>query len=127
MSILQISGVALVAAFAVGILKIYRSDLVFPVSAVAVVVIVGAAVSMIAPATEYVSYLSEAAGFSAYFEAVLKALGISVIADTAAGMCRDGGHATLASKVEFAAKIMILALALPIIKEIVAAALEVVK
>ena len=126
MSILQISGVALVAAFAVGILKIYRSDLVFPVSAVAVVVIVGAAVSMIAPATEYVSYLSEAAGFSAYFE-VLKALGISVIADTAAGMCRDGGHATLASKVEFAAKIMILALALPIIKEIVAAALEVVK
>jgi len=124
---LQIAGVALVAAFAVGILKIYKSDLVVPVTVLASVVLLGAAVAMMIPVTDYMKEISASAGFSAYFKAILKALGISIIADSAASVCRDGGQASVASKVEFAAKIMILSLALPIIKEIVDMALEVVK
>ncbi len=127
MSILQIAGVALVSAFAVGILKIYKSDLVVPVTILATVILLGAAVALMVPVTDYISDMSAMSGFSVYFKAIMKALGISIIADTAASVCRESGQSSVASKVEFAAKIMILSLALPIIKEVVSMALEVVK
>lgn len=127
MNILKVCGVALIAAFSIGILKIYKSEFVLPVSVVASVVIFGAALGLIAPISDYLGELSSIGGFSIYFSAIMKALGIGIVADTAASHCRDVGQASLASKVEFAAKILILSLALPIIKEICAAALEVVK
>lgn len=127
MSILKVCGIALIAAFAVGILKITRSEFVAPVVAVSSVIILGAAISLISPVKEYLDELSSLSGFSVYFGAIMKALGIGVIADITASLCRDGGHKTLAQNVEFFAKILILLLALPIITEICGAAIEVVK
>ena len=45
MNILKICGVALIAAFSVGILKIYKSEFVLPVSVVSSVVLLGAALA----------------------------------------------------------------------------------
>ena len=45
MNILKVCGVALIAAFSIGILKIYKSEFVLPVSVVASVVIFGAALA----------------------------------------------------------------------------------
>lgn len=124
---MKICGVALIAAFSIGILKIYKSEFVLPVSVVSTVVIFGAALTMMTPIADYVGEISAAGGFNTFFSAIMKALGIGLVADTAASHCREVGQASLASKVEFAAKILILSLALPIVKEICAAALEVVK
>ena len=124
---MKICGVALIAAFSIGILKIYKSEFVLPVSVVSSVVIFGAALSVMAPISDYIGEISSVGGFNVYFSAIMKALGIGIVADTASSHCRDVGQASLASKVEFAAKILILSLALPIIKEICQAAIEVVK
>ena len=127
MNILKVCGVALVAAFSIGVLKIYKSEFVLPVGVVASLVLLGAALSMMTPVVSYIDGLSEKTGFASYFSAIMKALGIGILADTAASHCRDVGQASLASKVEFCAKILILSLALPIIKQICEAAFEVVK
>ena len=127
MNILKICGVALISAVAVGILKIYKSELAVTVGITAGAVILGAALSMMIPVAEYAEEISDAAGFSEYFAVVMKALGIALIADTASSVCRESGQPSLASKVEFAAKVTILALSFPIIKQICAAAVEVAK
>lgn len=127
MNILKICGVALIAAFSVGILKIYKSEFVLPVSVVSSVVLLGAALATMTPISAYLGEMSSLGGFGVYFSSIMKAMGIGIVADTAASHCRDEGQASLASKVEFGAKILILSLALPIVKEICSAAIEVLK
>lgn len=127
MSIFQICGVAVICAAAIAILKVYKSELVFPVAAVASVSLLGSALSAAIPVAEYAKSISDASGFSVYFYAIMKALGVGIIAETASSVCRDCGQPTLASRVEFAAKILILLISLPMIKQIVEMALEVVK
>jgi stage III sporulation protein AD len=53
-----------------------------------------------------------------YMGTVLKIVGIAYIAEFGAQICRDSGEGTVAAKVEFAAKILVLVLALPIIVSI---------
>lgn len=50
---------------------------------------------------------------------LLKALGLSVIAQLAADICKDCGEQTLASAVEMTAKLSILLMALPAAKQLV--------
>ena len=117
----------MICAASVAILKIYKSELAFPVAAVASAALLGTAVASALPIAEYARELSAEAGFDVYFTAVMKALGIGILAEAASSVCRDGGQPTLAARVEFCAKVLILLTALPIIKQIVLMALEVVK
>ena len=60
--------------------------------------------------------MTDSTGFSLYSSVILKSLGIGILAQTTADICRDSGETAIASKVEFAAKIIILLLAIPILK-----------
>lgn len=67
------------------------------------------------------SILTLADGFgidSKYILISLKAVGIGYMAHFASGVCTDAGESALAAKVELAGKLMILALALPIVGNI---------
>lgn len=50
-----------------------------------------------------------------YLATILKIIGIAYIAEFGSQVCRDAGEAALAAKVEFAAKILVLVLAVPIV------------
>lgn len=50
-----------------------------------------------------------------YLSTVFKIIGIAYIAEFGAQVCRDAGQGAIATKVEFAAKVMVLVLAVPII------------
>ena len=64
--------------------------------------------------------MAEQAGVSsAYVAGVLKVIGISYMAEFGAQVCADAGQSSLASKVELAGKVMILAVAAPILLELV--------
>lgn len=60
-----------------------------------------------------------------YIEIVMKILGISYIASFCIELCKDADSGTLASKVEFAAKILILALAIPILAAVLNSILKI--
>lgn len=51
----------------------------------------------------------------AYMGTILKVIGIAYIAEFGAQICRDAGEGTIATKIEFAAKILVMVLAVPII------------
>ena len=50
-----------------------------------------------------------------YLNTLLKIIGIAYIAEFGAQVCRDAGEGVIASKVEFAAKILMLVMALPLL------------
>lgn len=50
-----------------------------------------------------------------YLTTILKIIGIAYIAEFGAQVCRDAGEGSIASKIEFAAKILVMVMALPII------------
>lgn len=56
---------------------------------------------------------------SIYLKTILKIIGIAYIAEFGSQIVRDAGQESIASKIEFAGKILILVLAVPIISVIV--------
>lgn len=50
-----------------------------------------------------------------YVETILKIIGIAYIAEFASQITKDAGQAAIASKIEMAGKILILAMAIPIL------------
>lgn len=50
-----------------------------------------------------------------YLNTIFKIIGIAYIAEFGSQICRDAGSSSIAGKIEFAAKILIMVLAIPII------------
>ncbi|MGI6712991.1 MAG: stage III sporulation protein AD [Bacillota bacterium] len=53
-----------------------------------------------------------------YLATIFKIIGISYIAEFGAQVCRDAGQGAIATKVEFAAKVLVIVLAIPIVAAI---------
>lgn len=53
-----------------------------------------------------------------YFKSIFKIIGIAYIAQFGSQVCKDSGEETIAMKIEFAGKIIIMGLALPILLSI---------
>lgn len=51
-----------------------------------------------------------------YMNIIVKALGISLVTQFSSDMCKDAGETALASKTEFAGKVIMIASSVPIIK-----------
>ena len=67
----------------------------------------------------------QSAGFDADgYKALFKALGIGIVSQFTSELCRDAGEPVLAGRVEFFAKIEIMLLSLPLLRQILALAGE---
>ena len=117
MSAVQIAGFAVCAAAMALIMRRLR-----PESAVALVIAAGALCAlMVAPQLaeiiDGVSALASAGGVQdGYMTQLLKVGGVSLLMDFAAQTCRDAGEDGLAMKVELAGRVMLIALALPVMR-----------
>ena len=83
------------------------------------ILIMAAAITGAAPAVAWLRSLGEGSALPENFSVILKSLGFALITHVSAELCRDAGHSSIASKVEFAGKIAIVAACLPIFKDIV--------
>jgi stage III sporulation protein AD len=114
--IIQVVSFALVAAVLAVVLRSQRPELGLLVGVAAGVVIFLALIGKIGAAVTVLNNVAGRAGLSmVYLDTILKIVGIAYVADFGAQMCRDAGEGALAVKVEFAAKVLILVLALPIL------------
>ncbi len=117
MQIFQIVGLALVASFIAVILRQSRA----PESAMLISIVAGAVVFLlmldkIGAVIRVLEELADRAHVNKfYLMTIFKIIGIAYIGEFGAQVCRDAGEGAVASKVEFAAKILIIVLAVPII------------
>lgn len=119
MDIVLISLLAIVTVLLILSIKELKPDFAVLISTVFGIIII---LYLVDPISETLSAFSDIAQRSGIKNEILsslaKVVGISFIAEFAASICNDAGQTSIASKVESAGRIIILALALPIITDV---------
>lgn len=116
MEIVKIAGIAFVAVFIIGLIKQYKPEFVIHISLLTGIIIFGMVVFKISSIIELLQNLSDKIGVNAkFFTILIKITGIAYISEFAVNICKDSGETAIASKVEFAAKIIIISMSIPIL------------
>ena len=124
--VLRLFGGAVIAVMIILILRRESPDIAVGAKMCAGVIFALACISAIGPIVDYVGEIGESLGadeaLSGSVEVLLKALGVSVLAHITANLCRDAGEGSIAYYVELGARIEILILSLPLLREIISLA-----
>jgi stage III sporulation protein AD len=116
MEIMQIIGLGIVVTILILIIRQQRPELALLLSLGLSVIIFLLVVGKISLILDLFRGLAERANINQlYLNTVLKIIGIAYISEFGAQVCRDAGEGAVAGKIEFAGKILILVLAIPII------------
>lgn len=116
MEIVQVVGLGLVAALLAVILREYRPEMAMQVSLVAGIIIIMLVIDRVVLTVNVISDMAVGAGINLiYLQTLLRIVGIAYLAEFGAQVCRDAGEGNIASRIEFAAKIIILVMAVPVI------------
>ncbi len=125
MEIAQVVGLALVTTIFLLILRQERPVMAVILSIVFSIVIFTFMMDKMASIIKVLQELSRRAEVNYFFfTSILKILGVAYLGEFAAAICKDAGEQAVASKIEFAAKIIIAVLALPIMIAILESLME---
>lgn len=127
MNVIQIVSLALIATFLIIILKQYKPEFAILVSLVACIFIILFAFEKVQIIINLLNDLIAASGINkTFFEILLKITGIAYIVELASSLCTDAGEKAIASKIEFAGKVLIVTMSVPIITTLVETITEVI-
>lgn len=116
MEIIQIVGLCLVTTILVVLIREDRPEIALQMSIVVGVIIFLRMIDDIVVVIGFLRDLSSKANINnLYISTVFKIIGIAYIAEFGSQICKDAGSSSIASKIEFAAKLFILALSFPIL------------
>lgn len=117
MEIWQVVGLALIVAIISTVLKeVKRNEFALQLTILAGIIIFVAVLDKIKIIVDLLQSLADQANISSYYLfIVLKIVGIAYLAEFAADICRDADQKALATKIELAAKVGVLVMAMPII------------
>ena len=116
---MQIVALGLICVVLAMLLKEYQAPIGILISIAFGIVVFSQIFNQLAVILDTFRELSSQAGVNTlYLSTIFKVIGIAYIGEFAAQTCRDGGSNAIASKIELAAKIIILSLMLPILSAI---------
>ena len=124
MSVLQVSGVALLGCVVLLFMRELRPALVPPMRVCASVILVGSALLLYAPVLTRIHSLFFSCGAGELAAVLIRALGIALICELCALFCRDLGEQSVASGVLLFGKLEILVLCLPLVDKVLEIAKE---
>ncbi|GCD09450.1 MULTISPECIES: stage III sporulation protein AD [Clostridium] len=126
MEIIKVVAFAFMALFIVLIFKDKRDDLAIQVSIAAGILIFLFMINKLTIIMSFLQTLANRANIDVvYLNTVFKILGIAYLASFCSEICRDAGENSIGAKVEFAGKILILVLAIPILMAIMQSILKI--
>ena len=125
--IIKICGVALIGLAATAVMRGLKNDFAGFAGIATGLVLLGFGIGAIYPVMGYIERITENSAFSVYVETIAKAMGIAVVAESAADICRDFGENAIGARLEFAAKGLIILLSLPVIESLLSLAFGVME
>lgn len=125
MEIVRVAGVAVTAAFAAAALRRMRPEAGMGLAVAGGVILLMAALSQVQTVAGALQQLCEKAQLQpAYVRTLFKTVGICFLTDFAADVCRDVQETGLAQRVETVGRMMILAVATPVLASLLGKLLE---
>lgn len=126
MDILKIVSFALIALFIFMLLNERKKELAILVALVTGAIIFLAILGKLGEIISFINSIADRANIdTVYIGIVLKILAIAYLSSFCSEICKDAGANSIASKVEFAGKILILALAIPILMAVLNSILQI--
>lgn len=120
MEVLQIVGIGVIGAVIVLILRELRPDMALAASLATGGLIALSVIGKLSGVMEVMSNLSERARLSAgYLSTMIRVIGVAYLAEFGSQVCRDAGAGSIAAKVELGGKLIILAMAAPVVASVV--------
>lgn len=116
MEIVQIVGLGFVVTLLILIIRQQKPELAVQLGLTLATIIFLMVLSKIQVVLNVFQDLADKANISQmYLNTILKIIGIAYITEFGSQVCRDAGEGAVAGKIEFAGKIMIMVMAIPII------------
>ena len=118
MGIVQLAVIAILAAVLALVLKKDSPQFAILITIGASVLILLAVLPGLSGTLGLLKRVSEMATGFEHYATILKMIGIAYVAEFGAQICTDAGEASMASKLELAGKLMIMAIAAPLVLEL---------
>ena len=116
MEIIQIVGLGFVVTLLILIIKRERPEIAVQLSLTLATIIFLIVLTKINIVLNLFRDMAEKANISQmYLNTILKIIGIAYITEFGAQVCRDAGEGAVAGKIEFAGKVLVMVMAIPII------------
>lgn len=127
MEIMQIVGIGIITAILAVTIRQNKPEMAVALSIAVGIILFLMVLGKIGSVIDVLRELSNRANLSTvYLATILKIVAIAYIADFGSQICRDAGEGALAVKIEFAAKVLVLVLAVPIVAAVLQALLKLV-
>lgn len=121
---MRICGGALLCVVAIAALRQLGRDGALPLQWLGILLLTGAGLALMQPIVAFAGELAAESGVGEMASLLLRALGIALLCQLCADLCRQSGEGSIASGVEMAGRVQILLLALPKLDELLTAAQE---
>ena len=116
MEIIQIVGLGFIVTLLILIIKRDKPEIAVQLSLTLATIIFFIVLAKIGIILNLFHDMAEKANISQmYLNTILKIIGISYITEFGAQVCRDAGEGAVAGKIEFAGKMLVMVMAIPII------------
>ena len=122
---IKICMIGLFCVIAGVIVKQIRPDFLPFVRVAGSIAVVTVALTLIVPSVTYIKSLLDGSGLGEFGGTVLKTLGIAVLTQLGADVCRDFGEGSIASGIEFVGRLEMLVLCFPLIEKLISTVKEV--
>ena len=119
MEVMRIVGIGLIGAIVSILLRNSKPEFSMLIPVVVSFTVLACAMPYLIRITEELSRMASSAGInSSYMRIVIKVIGISYLVCITAELCKDAGENAIAAKIELGGKLIILAMAIPIINSL---------
>lgn len=127
MEILKVVGVGLLGMILIMLFKDYRGDKIkIQISVVTGILIFTFMIPKLTLVIDFLKILGDKAGINnSYLNLIFKILGIAYLTSFCSEICKDAGASSIAYKIEFSGKIIILSLSIPILTAVLDSILKI--
>ena len=126
MEIVKIIGIGLSALIIIVILKQYRPEFAVYASMLAGVLIICLVIGKVSGIIDILKTLASKTSINNEFLVLLiKITGIAILTEYAVSVCKDAGESSIASKVDFGGKVLIMSMSIPIISSLLESVIKI--
>ncbi|HYE09103.1 MAG TPA: stage III sporulation protein AD [Patescibacteria group bacterium] len=115
MDIMKIVGIGIIATILAVVLREQKPEIALQVSIVTGLIIFVFVITKLNSVVTVLKYFASKTNIDLlYFTTILKVIAIAYITEFGAQVCKDAGESSIASKIEFGGKVLIMIMAIPI-------------
>ena len=117
MDIVKVVGIGFLSLIISMVLKEYKKEYAIYASIIGGIILLTMSFGTIGEIVGFLNRISEKTSYSNanFINLLLKITGIAVLVEYGTSICKDSGETAIASKIDFAGKIIIIAMSIPVI------------